>query len=308
LFGWNTSDYANDGGNVRGQPFSSRAATDASVQRVGTSNRFRLTSSVLPAAASGTVAVAFQGRINEAGLRVPVENQVKYFAMNGNAVERRQVVSAEKCNACHGRFIGYSSLTTFTPGLGAHGANRNDPQVCVICHNGNNPLNGTVVSGGQVTQYAESADFKRMIHKMHADQEDNFPVWPKVQKTTPLGSVIYAGLKNCNLCHVGDSYKQSASVLGTSVTYAVDTSSDSSNASVTDSDASDNAVISPRASTCSSCHNSDGAKTHMTVIGGAAFGTVTQGALATGTAVFEQCDGCHLPGAMKPVDAAHSGN
>ena len=91
----------------RGQPFSVRAATDASVQRVGTSNRFRLTSSALPAAANGTVAVAFQGRIDESGLRVPVPNVVKYFAMNGNAVERRQVVSAEKCNDCHGRFIGY---------------------------------------------------------------------------------------------------------------------------------------------------------------------------------------------------------
>jgi OmcA/MtrC family decaheme c-type cytochrome len=308
LFGWNTTDYANDGGNVRGQPFSHRAATDASVRRVGASSRFRLTSAVLPAAASGTVAVAFQGRINEAGLRVPVQNQVKYFAMSGNAVERRQVVSAEKCNACHGRFIGYASLTTFNPGLGAHGANRNDPQVCVICHNGNNPLNGTVVSGGQVTQYAESADFKRMIHKMHAEQEENFPVWPKAERTTSMGSVIYAGLKRCDACHVDDSHLRSKSALGTSVTYAVDTSTDSTNAAVTDADASDNLVISPRASTCSSCHNSDGAKVHMRLEGGAAFGTVTQGALATGTAVLEQCDGCHLPGALSPVDAVHAGN
>lgn len=306
LFGWNTTDYTNDGGDGRGQPFSHRAATDASVQRVGTSNRFRLTSSVLPDAANGTVAVAFQGRINQDGLRVPVQNVVNYFAMNGNAVERRQVVSAEKCNACHGRFIGYTSLTTFNPGLGAHGANRNDPQVCVICHNGNNPLKGTVVSGGTVTQYAESADFKRMIHMMHAEQEENYPVWPKSLRTTNLGTEIYAGLKNCNVCHVDDSYTQNKSVIGTSVTYAVDTSIDSTDATVTDTDASDNLVISPKASTCSSCHTSTGAKTHMQVEGGAAFGTVTQGALATGTAVLELCDGCHLPGA--PVDTVHSGN
>lgn len=307
LFGWNTTDYANDGGNLRGQPFSLRAATDASVQRVGSSNRFRLTSNVLPVAANGTVAVAFQGRINESGLRVPVQNEIKYFAVSGNTVERRQIVSAEKCNACHGRFIGYTNLTSFIPGLGAHGASRNDPQVCVICHNGNNPLNGTIVSGGVVTQYAESADFKRMIHKMHAEQEGNYPVWPKTARTTRLGSVIYDGLKNCAACHVDDSYKQDKSVLGTSVTYAVDTSIDSANAAVTDTDASDNLVNSPKASVCSSCHTSANAKAHMTNEGGAAFGTVTQGALAAG-GVFESCDGCHATGAMRPVDSAHQGN
>jgi len=307
LFGWNTTDFANDGGNARGQPFTARVTTDASVQRVGSSNRFTLTSSVLPTAANGSVSVAFQGRINEAGLRVPVANAVKYFAMNGNIVERRQVVSADKCNACHGRFIGYTSLTTNNPGLGAHGANRNDPQVCVICHNGNNPLNGTIVAGGTVTQYAKSADFKDMIHRMHAEQEENYPVWPKSAKTTRLGSVIYTGLKNCDSCHVGNSYKQNNSVLGTSVTYAVNTSIDSTNATVTDIDASDNLVISPKASACASCHSSDSAKTHMTNEGGAVFGTLTQGAFASG-AVFESCDGCHAAGTMLPVDSVHQGN
>jgi len=302
LFGWNTTDYANDGGPGRGQPFSVNATTDPSVQRVGTSNRFRLTSSVLPDAALGTVAVTFQGRIDESGLRVPVPNVVKYLAMNGNTVVRRQTVSAEKCNACHGQFIGYSSLSTFMPGLGAHDATSNDPQACVICHNGNNPLSGTVMSGDGLTQYAESADFKRMIHRVHAEQGGNYPVWPKAEKTTHLGSVLYAGLKNCNVCHVNNSYQVNGSLLGTSLIPApVD-------ATFTDTDASDNLVISPKASTCSSCHNSDDAKTHMINEGKAAFGTVTQGALATGTAVLELCDGCHLPGAMKSVETVHSGN
>jgi OmcA/MtrC family decaheme c-type cytochrome len=302
LFGWNTTDYANDGGNGRGQPFSV-AATDASVQRVGTSNHFKLTSTVLPAAASGTIAVAFQGRVDESGLHVPVPNVVKYFSMSGGAaLERRQVVSADKCNACHGKNLAFTNVTTFQPGLGAHDANRNDPQVCVICHNGNNPLDGTIVTGGVVTQYAESADFKRMIHMMHAQQADNYPVWPLTKVATNLNTQIYAGLKNCDVCHENGSYKQNQSVLGTSVTFDVDASGN-----VTDTDAADNAVISPKASTCASCHDSDGAKTHMIDEGGAAFGTVTQGALATGSAVFEKCDGCHLPGAIKPVDLVHLG-
>jgi OmcA/MtrC family decaheme c-type cytochrome len=306
LFGWNSTDYANDGGPGRGQPLSAKVTTDASVQRVGSSNRFRLTSGVLPAAANGTVAVAFQGRINDSGLRVPVPNLVKYFAMSGNAVERRQVVSAEKCNNCHGRFLGYASLTSFTPGLGAHGANRNDPQVCVICHNGNNPLPGTVVSGGKVTQYAESADFKQMIHKMHEDLGDGYPVWPGGVVTTAQNSTIQAGMKYCNLCHVDKSYVVGSSILGTSVTYDVDTSVDSTDATVTDTNALDNLVISPKASACYSCHASEEAKNHMIQIGGAAFGTVTQGDVMSGAKVFETCDACHQSGAMEPVDAVHA--
>ena len=307
LFGWNTTDYANDGGPGRGQPFSVAAATDASVQRVGSSNRFTLTSPVIPAEATGTVAVAFVGRINESGLRVPVANVVRYLAMSGAEKDRRQVVSADKCNACHGRFIGFTSLTTFNPGLGAHGANRNDPQVCVICHNGNNPLDGTIVSGGVVTQYAESADFKRFIHLLHLQQGENYPVWPNVETTTHLNSNIWSGLKECEVCHVNGSYKLNLSTVGTSVTFDVDTSTDSTNATVTDTDASNNRVISPKASTCSSCHSSADAKAHMISQGGAAFGTVTQGQLAAGQ-VFESCDGCHQPGGVKPVDSVHLGS
>jgi len=299
LFGWNTTDYANDGGPGRGQPLTVNATTDVSVQRVGTSNRFTLTSPVLPADASASVAVAFQGRIDEAGLQVPVPNAVKYFAMGGNTIERRQVVSADKCNACHGRFIGYANLTTFMPGLGAHDAASNDPQACVICHNGNNPLSGTVMSSDGMTQYAESADFKRMIHQMHVQQEGNYPVWPKLKITTAQNAEIYQGLKNCNVCHVNNSYQVNLSLLGTSLIPApVD-------ATYTDTDASDNLVISPKASTCSSCHDSAEAQSHMLDNGGV-FGTLTQGDLAAGK-VFEQCDSCHLPGAMAPVDAVHLG-
>jgi OmcA/MtrC family decaheme c-type cytochrome len=350
LFGWNTTDYANDGAIgrawgssctvaptaaptcdattglpkagtagpiTRGQPVAINAMFDSSVRRVGTSNHFRLTSTVLPAAASGTIAVAFQGRVSEkkdanTSWSVPVKNVVKYFAMSGNQADRRQVVSAEKCNACHGRNLAFTNVTTFNPGLGGHGGSRTEPEVCVICHNGNNPLNGTVVAGGQVTQYAESADFKRMIHMMHAAQADNFPVWPNTEKTTPMNSKIYEGLKNCEVCHVNGSYKQSKSLLGTSVTYAVDLTKDSASAAITDTDASDNKVISPKASTCSSCHYSDDAKKHMNDTGGAAFSTgtyrtATQSDIVGGSKVLETCDGCHLPGGMAPVDVLHLG-
>lgn len=310
LIGWNTTDYANDGGPGHGQPFSVKAATDASMQRVGSSNRFTLKSPVLPAQADGTLAVAFQGAVNESGLRVPVANAVQYFALSGSLVGRRQVVSAEKCNTCHGPNLGYAGISTFLPGLGAHDADSNNPEACVICHNGNNPLRGTVVSGGVVTHYAESADFKRMIHMMHAGQAGNYPVRPNTKVATaftanPPG--IYSGLKDCSVCHVGNSHILGKSILGTSVTFDVDTSVDSPDATVTDTDALDNLVITPKASSCSSCHTSAEAKAHM-IDNGARFGTVTQANVLSGTFVLETCDGCHQSGAMQPVDTAHLGN
>ncbi len=346
LFGWNTTDYANDGAIgrpwssnctvaptasptcdaaglpkagtagpiTRGQPVSINVIFDPSVQRVGTSNHFKLTSTVLPAAANGTLAIALQGFVSEkkdanTNWSIPVKNVVRYFPMSGNKIDRREVVSADKCNACHGRNLAFTDVSTFQPGLGGHDGGQTDPEVCVICHNGNNPLDGTFVSGGVVTQYAESADFKRMIHMMHAEQADNYPVWPKVKLTTGSMAGKYAGLKNCDVCHANGSYKQSGSLLGTSVTFAVDLSTDVTSgkgATVTDTDASDNTVISPKASACSSCHDTADAKVHMTVTGGAVFGTATQADLGRGR-VFETCDGCHQPGAMKPVDVVHLG-
>jgi OmcA/MtrC family decaheme c-type cytochrome len=190
------------------------------------------------------------------------------------------VVSADKCNACHGRFINRHG----------HGANRTEPEVCVICHNGNNPLAGT------------SADFKRMIHMLHAEQGENYPVWPNAlvatKQFTPNPPGIYSGLRKCDVCHVDGSYKQNRSILGTSI--------DSTPTNKTDS--SDNLVISPKASACSSCHSSDSAKEHMMREGGAAFGSVTQAAVAAGTGVLERCDGCHQDGTLAPVEAKHRGD
>ena len=295
LFAW--GDYSN-GGQARGQPISVNALSGT---KLGSGNHYSLTSSVLPA--TGTVTVAFVGNVNPpdslgASLTVPVANVTQNYAMSGIVQARRQVVSAAKCNACHGQNVGYTDITTATPSLSGHGGST-DPQTCAICHNGN--LDAT--TSNLVAHNADSGDFKRMIHKVHKAQGTNYPVMPSAALTALTstsrlmpGAMVgtYTGIMNCTVCHEGTTYLTSSSVLGSST-------------SVNGVDALDptqNGVISPKAAACSSCHT-DAAGTAMRdhmIQGGAVFGTVTQANVGT---VFEQCDGCHLPGAVMAVDKAH---
>jgi OmcA/MtrC family decaheme c-type cytochrome len=287
LLSFNTADYNSVPINVR--------AVDG--KPVGTSRQFELTSE-LPDVATGTGVVAFQGRVtldNASALKlmpampsressassftVPVKNALSYFAITDTSpTPRRVVVSADKCNSCHGKFVGFSDPDTTLPGWGAHDGDRNDPQVCVICHNGNAVLlDGT------------AAHFKSFIHELHKEQAGNFPVWP-LTKSSSTGAMagLYTGIKNCTVCHEGDSYKSDKGVQ-VSVGLAVPPS--------------DNGVISPKASACYSCHTTPGAKDHMISVGGAQFGTVTQANL---NPVQEVCNDCHQPAGVSPVDKKHA--
>jgi len=288
---------------TRGQPVAV-SAFDA-VPVAGTSNHFMLTSTVLPAAASGTGVVALQGSVSlqkddNSSYAVPVKNAVSYFSIGGSGatVLRRTVVSADKCNVCHGKNI---NMNNHVP---SHGANSTDPEVCVICHNGNNVLNGTTVAGGKVTVQPDSAHFKRLIHMKHKAMGANFPVMPRTNGSSNGSFTGYTGIRNCNVCHVNGSYKNDFGVMGSSTALDVDLGKDSSNATITDTDPSNNPVISPRAAACSACHADDTAKNHMINVGGAVFGTVTQGELGAGK-VYEGCYGCHAPGGVAPVDVMH---
>lgn len=291
---------------TRGQPVALNPLFDPSVKRVGSGNHFTVTSTAIPASATGTAVVAYAGRISlqkdaNTSYGIPVKNVVSYLSLDGKAVQqRRDVVATAKCETCHDKFIKNHG----------HGGSRNTPEVCVICHNGSNPLNGTVVKSGAVTQYAESAHFKRFIHMAHEELAQN-----NKSTTTLLGqginfpaqalnTAVYGQLTNCNMCHVNNSYQQDKGVAGTGVTYAVDLSKDSTSATITDTDPSDNKVISPKATTCSSCHATDTAKNHMISVGGASFGSATQAELAAGK-VNETCNNCHATDGIKPVSAAH---
>jgi OmcA/MtrC family decaheme c-type cytochrome len=62
-------------------------------------------------------------------------------------------------------------------------------------------------------------------------------------------------------------------------------------------------VISPRAATCTACHDSSKAQDHVLSFGGAVFGTRTQAQVAG--LPRETCDDCHASGGSKSVDLVH---
>jgi OmcA/MtrC family decaheme c-type cytochrome len=61
-------------------------------------------------------------------------------------------------------------------------------------------------------------------------------------------------------------------------------------------------VITPKAATCSSCHDSPSAINHMVGVGGSAFGTATQ---AQAFQTQEGCVDCHGTGRPLGVDVVH---
>ena len=105
-------------------------------------------------------------------ISVPVKGAVEYFTVDGGTlVERRVAVDVEtKCDNCHNQ-------------LSIHGANRaENAQLCVMCHNPRNtdvnrrPLTAAGIPDDTATvdsKREESIDMKRLIHALHAGQQDD---------------------------------------------------------------------------------------------------------------------------------------
>ncbi len=139
---------------------------------------------------------------------------------------------------------------------------------------------------------------------------------------------------NCNACHVNNSYKNDlgplgAAVISTSLSKTAGVFSSTlidefaatgacvgatgtvlaNTLACTSIDMSKLPVISPKAASCTSCHDSSVAIGHVTSFGGSAFGNMTQGAVAglTGSTALprETCDDCHASGGFKGVDIVH---
>ncbi|MEI6601309.1 MAG: hypothetical protein WCN21_12580, partial [Comamonadaceae bacterium] len=242
------------------------------------------------------------------------------------------------CNVCHG-MLGTTSASNTLP-TAFHSGARNMVEACVVCHDANR-MSTTIMTNGST--FNESYQFKRMIHGIHGNSKRTYPfthgnavvgVFNKDGTSATGGSALAATVENfaaevawpgaavncsapiagitcnasdiiisCNACHVNNSYKTDQSPLGAVVYKPNVTAAAGTTPAVLETDPNKWLVISPKAATCTSCHDSAVAITHVTNYGGASFGTKTQAQVAA--APRETCDDCHASGGFKSVDFVH---
>lgn len=201
----------------------------------------------------------------DAGVRWCAVNPTAPFAVtDATATRRRQDVTLGQCNACH-------------QNLAAHGGTRTHTDHCVLCHGGNLVENvATPVDGGAVT--APSANFKDLVHRLHAAAEYPSP------------------LNHCQKCHTA-----SASVLPlpagvlpsrSEVRTCASAPADGGLTCPTASLAVTPVFEPPTAAACTGCHFSVAASAHAL--------------LNTTPAGVEACAVCHAAGRTAGVDSVHA--
>lgn len=229
---------------------------------------------------------------------------------------RRAIVSADKCNNCHGQ-LGVS------PSF--HSGARNNGEGCAFCHDANRSTGHTGAANNFGGGWSVSA--KNMVHGIHgaSKRAQDFSYEATAANPKGFGKVTYPGvLKNCEQCHVAGSYDFSGTenkAALSNLLWTTDAKKDMSNPTnaasiglspwVTTLGAgqadysTDNLVSSPIASACFGCHDSSDAVTHMLSNGGtlvSQFSTVSSvGAArpavgATSAMTFtktESCMFCH---------------
>ena len=301
---WTSADYTNAGtGYSPGQPVSLNPLTGPGCGGTATDNgngTYTVTSPVvIPPGITGTMSAGIEGHpwvdINGDGLsdrseRIAVKNAIGYQGIDGaETVARRNAIAIEKCDDCHNV-------------LSVHGNNRTDePEVCVQCHNPNaTDINGRVpVCTDEIGTDDDDVeiDFKRMIHRIHASGYTGVPYkLCSFFSGAHVFDVTYPGqLNNCEGCHEPGGYYpvEAGEILGTTINAGADIASPT-----------DDKVISPNASVCSSCHVSELAKLHMEQNGGN-FGATKFPDGTLNPADMESCALCHGPGRSVDVKEVH---
>lgn len=290
------------------------------------------------AVAAGSARVVSTGQIKEPKLQVKwatdprppvvpaelvntvVQHSHRDLALTGPLVPRRTIVATEKCNACHGALGTTSGANTLANAF--HSGARNTVEACVTCHDANRMSSASLMTNGMALN--ESYQFKRMIHGIHGNSKRTHPFTYGNQVIGPFskegvlltdglttsGTLVPAGTAlapdvenyaaevawpgvgiNCNACHVNNSYKEDWGPLGAVVAKP---------SGVTDP--LQWPVISPKAASCTACHDSPKALSHVASFGSASFATLSQ---AQSLQNQETCADCHSSGGFKGVDRVH---
>ena len=245
----------------------------------------------VPANAKGTYAIGIEGRrdlvllpgtTQEVHTEYGAINKVKYFSVDGSPVfARRQVVDVNKCNGCH----------SF---LSLHGENRNQIEMCVLCHNPSETdaaRRAVAIDPADKAKPNQGVNFAMMVHKIHTGENmKEFGVTDYVivgfgGTHNDFSEVRYPTMNNtggvgdtakCYMCHVNTSEANFPIGLN----------------NVTDPQGKFSPVPATT-SACTACHLSLSALSH----------SVAQ----TDPKYGESCDVCHATGKDFDVDKEHAG-
>ena len=188
-----------------------------------------------------TYAVAMEGRrrFSENGSTITVgtaTNGRAIFTLDGKAApeERRQLISNEKCNACHNE-------------LRLHGGLRVGVEYCVMCHRTNET---DEVVRPAAAMPPQTISFKDMIHGIHTGEnlDMGLVIYGFGGSLHDYSDVAFPGLRqDCSICHVdGAEVPTPPEALPTVVTQAGDFVS----------------AKLPQTAACTSCHDSLIANVH----------------------------------------------
>ncbi len=284
-----TSDYGytSFGSDVTTHGYVSEDATKATCGTDGTCvYQFKHS---IPANATGTYSIGMEGRrgftIND-GTTASVTteygavNQVVNFSVDGSPlVPRRKVVDIAKCNGCH-------------QSLSVHGENRNQIEMCVLCHN---PSETDIARRPSATNPddknspPQAVNFSLLIHSIHdgsglaaagrpfivvgfGGSHNDFSdvTFPAMDPTGNTGNV-----QACTMCHVNDSEANLPIGLN----------------NVTTPQGYENPTPAVTAA-CMTCHATKPEFAHAVANTPAGFG--------------ESCTACHASGAAFDVDQVHA--
>jgi OmcA/MtrC family decaheme c-type cytochrome len=147
----------------------------------------------VPAGSKGSFAIGIESRRTETllpGTTTQMEvryggvNKVFYFSVDGTPVQpRRTVVQTASCNQCH-------SFLSF------HGDNRNQVEMCVLCHNPS-----LITTPDDPSQLPAGVSFNLMVHRIHTAYKNYADVrYPAMSEKGSPGDA-----RNCGMCHVNES-------------------------------------------------------------------------------------------------------
>jgi OmcA/MtrC family decaheme c-type cytochrome len=190
-------------------------------------------------------------------------NKLVSFSVDGSPMQpRRTVVSLQNCNSCHST-------------LSVHGGNRNQIEMCVLCHN----PNATDSSMRPASKNPPQAiDFRTMVHKIHTGENltSDYTIYGYQGSVNNFNIVTFPGdRRDCATCHVNGSVELPLSPNLLPVTTPRDYLT----------------TTPPATAACLSCHTLKSAAAH---------------ALSNITALGESCDACHGPNAEFSVDRVHA--